>query len=124
MVDISINLVPNPEQDAAARRAALALLTAMYADADEDGLRAVSGVALNDLLGRVVGGIGHVREESVPALTVMLEVVGRQFTAFAAVTAAVAAEAFAAGQRDPHADEPDPGELLRAVSQLIEGLEG
>lgn len=120
MADISIDLAPDPEQDTAARRAALALVTAMHADAADDGLADVTAVALNDLLGRVVGGIGEVREESVAALTSMLHLVGRQYTAFAAVTSAAIAAAFAAGQSDPRAAEPDYGAVLRAAGQTIE----
>lgn len=123
-MDISIGLAPDPEQDTAARRAALALVTAMLADAADDGLADVSAVALNDLLGRVVGGIGEVREESVAALTSMLHLVGRQYTAFAAVTSAAMAAAFAAGQRDGAAAEPDYGALLRETAQVIERFEG
>lgn len=123
MADISIDLVPDPEQDTAARRAALALVTAMHADAQDDGLADVSAVALNDLLGRVVSGIGEVREESVPALTSMLNLVGRQYTAFGAVTSAAIAAAFAAGQRDPQAAEPDYEAVLRAAGQVIEQFE-
>lgn len=123
MVDISIDLVPDPEQDTVARRAALALVTAMHADAQDDGLAHVSAVALNDLLGRVVSGVGEVREESVAALTSMLNLVGRQYTAFAAVTSAAMAAAFAAGQHDPEAAEPDYDAVLRTAGQVIESFE-
>lgn len=120
MTDISIDLAPDPQQDAAARRAALGLLAAGH-DADEAVVHEHSGVALNELLARVVGPV-EVRPESAPALQAMLSTAARQFTAFAAVAYVFAEEAFAAGQREPYADGPDHAQLLTAVSQVLEQL--
>lgn len=123
MPDISIDLRPDPEQDRQARRAALALITATLFDADEGGPgRELSGAALSELIESVVGAVGEVRPESLPALQHMLGVVTRQYSGFAAVGLAVAAEAFAAGQREPEAEEADYESILRGVSSLLETL--
>ena len=122
MAEISIDLVPDPERDAAARRAALALVTAALYDGDGPGTKELSSVALRDLVEDVVGVVGEVREESAPALEAMLSVVSRQYSAFVALTYVVAAEAFAAGQREPNAAGPDLGAVLRAASEAIEAL--
>src|SRR3546814_1240133 len=61
--------------------------------------------------------------DSLAALQQMLGVVSRQYNGFAAVSIAVAAEAFAAGQRDPDAEEADYESILRGVSTLLERSE-
>ncbi len=122
MTEISIDLVPDPRRDAQARRAALALVTATLHDGDDDGVKPLSSAALQDLVEQVVGEIGGVREESRAALQLMLSVVTRQYSAFTAVAYAFAAEAFAAGQRDPDAHEPDLEGLLAGVRRAIEEL--
>lgn len=122
MAEISIDLVPDPERDGAARRAALALVTAALYDGDGPGTKELSSVALRDLVEDVVRVVGEVREESAPALQAMLGVVSRQYSAFVALSYVVAAEAFAAGQREPDAPEPDFGAVLRAASTAMESL--
>lgn len=123
MPDISIDLRPDPEQDRQARRAALALITATLFDADgEAPAHELSGAALSELIENVVGAVGEVRPESLAALQQMLGVVSRQYNGFAAVGIAVAAEAFAAGQRNPDAEEADYESILRGVSSLLETL--
>lgn len=123
MPDISIDLRPDPEQDRQARRAALALITATLFDADESApSHELSGAALSELIENVVGAVGEVRPESLAALQQMLSVVSRQYNGFAAVSIAVAAEAFAAGQREPDAEEADYESILRGVSSLLETL--
>lgn len=123
MPDISIDLRPDPEQDRQARRAALALITATLFDADEDApAHELSGAALSELIENIVGELGEVRPESLAALQHMLGVVSRQYNGFAAVSIAVAAEAFAAGQREPDAEEADYEAILRGVSSLLETL--
>lgn len=117
MTDIAIDLAPDPQQDAAARRAALALLVAGHDD-DEAVVHEHSGVALQELLAQVVGAV-EVRPESAPALQAMLSTAARQFAAFAAVAYVFAEEAFAAGQREPYADGPDHAQLLAAVSEAL-----
>lgn len=124
MANIDIELEPDPERDADARRAALALVTATYYDADpaqEGGVQALSSAALHDLLSRVVGAI-DVRPESAPALSEMLSTAARQFTAFSAVAYAIADQAFLAGQRSPDDAGPDYGQVLRATSELLQQL--
>ena len=122
MPDLRIELAPDPDRDARARRAALALVTAtVYEAAGTEG-QELSAAALNELVERVVGEIGGVREESVDALQQMLGVVARQYSAFAGVAHAIATEAFAAGQQEPEADLPDYEQVLARVSRLIEGL--
>ena len=122
MPDISIDLRPDPEQDRQARRAALALITATLYDADEHAAspHELSGAALSELIESVVGSVGEVRPESLAALQQMLGVVSRQYTGFAAVGLAIAAEAFAAGQREPEAEEADYEAIVRGVSSLLE----
>lgn len=123
MPDISIDIRPDPESDRQARRAALALITATLFDADEDApAHELSGAALSELIENIVGELGEVRPESLAALQHMLGVVSRQYTGFAAVSIAVAAEAFAAGQRQPEAAEADYQAILRGVSSLLETL--
>lgn len=122
MAEISIDLVPDPERDRAARRRALALATAALYDGDGPGNKELSSVALRDLVEDVVGVVGEVREESAPALQAMLSVVSRQYSAFVGLSYVVAAEAFAAGQRDPDAAQPDYGAVLRAASEAMEAL--
>ena len=124
MPDISIDLRPDPEQDRQARRAALALITATLFDADEHAAspHQLSGAALSELIENIVGELGEVRPESLAALQHMLGVVSRQYNGFAAVSIAVAAEAFAAGQREPEAEEADYEAILRGVSTLLETL--
>lgn len=117
MTEISIDLAPDPEQDAQAQRAALGLLTASLYDADEPGVKELAGAALHELLESVVGDLSEVREESKPALQHMLSVVARQHSAFTAVAFALAAEAYTAGQAEPGADEPDWLELLQRVRE-------
>ena len=122
MVDISIELVPDPAKDAQARRAALALVTATLHDPEGPGYKELSSVALHDLVEQVVGEIGEVREESKAALQLMLTAVARQYSAFAGLSYAFAGQAFLAGQREPEAAEPDFPALLNGVSRVIEGL--
>lgn len=124
MVDLRIELGPDPDRDATARRNALALVTATVYEAAGTQGQEMSAAALNELVERVVGEIGEVREESVAALQHMLAVVARQYSAFAGVAHAIAAEAFSAGQQEPDADEPDYEQVLARVSALIEGLPG
>ena len=124
MTDISIDLQPDPVRDAQARRSALALLTATLHDPEGDGFKELSSAALQDLAEQVVAEIGGVREESRPALELMLSVVARQYSAFTSVAYALADEAFAAGQRDPEAEQPDLGALLGGVRRALEGLPG
>ena len=122
MAEISIDLVPDPERDRAARRAALGLVTAALYDAEETGHKELSSAALHDLVSDVVSVIGEVREESAPALQAMLSTVSRQYSAFTSVAYVLAAEAFAAGQRSPGEQEPDYAELLRSASAALEAL--
>ena len=123
MPDISIDLRPDPEQDRAARRAALALVSATLYDADGSGpSHELSGAALSELVENVVGAVGEVRPESLAALQHMLGVVSRQYNGFAAVSLAIAAEAFGAGQRAPEAAEADYESILRGVGALLETL--
>jgi hypothetical protein len=124
MAEITIDLVPDPERDRAARRAALALVTAALYDAEETGHKELSSAALHDLVNDVVEVVGEVREESAPALQAMLGTVSRQYSAFTGVAYVLAAEAFAAGQQSPDAQEPDYPELLRATSEALEALPG
>ena len=123
MANIDINLEPDPQRDAEARRAALALITATYYDAgDDDGsVRELSSVALHDLLSAVVGEI-DVRPESAPALSAMLGTAARQFTAFSAVAYAIADQAFRAGQQAPKAEAPDYEQVLRSTSEVLQQL--
>lgn len=120
MAEISIDLVPDPARDAQARRAALALVTATLYDPEGPGLKELSSVALHDLVEAVVADIGEVREESAGALQLILTAVARQYSAFAGVAYAFAGQAFAAGQRNPQAEEPDYAEVLAYVSRVIE----
>jgi len=122
MVDISIDLVPDPAKDAQARRAALALVTATLHDPEGPGFKELSSVALHNLVEQVVGEIGQVREESREALQLMLTAVARHYSAFAGVSYAFAGEAFLAGQRDPEAQVPDFTAVLGSVGRVIEGL--
>ena len=121
MAELSIDLVPDPERDAQARRAALALVTATLYDPEGPGYKELSSVALHDLIETVVADIGEVREESAEALQLILTAVARQYSAFAGVAYAFAGQAFAAGQRNPQAEEPDYAEVLTHVSQAISG---
>ena len=123
MADIDINLEPSPERDAEARRAALALITATYYDADgaTGAEQELSGVALHALLSTVVGEI-DVRPESAPALSAMLATAARQFTAFSAVAYAIADQAFYAGQQLPDAQGPAYTEILRSTSEVLQRL--
>ena len=122
MANIDINLEPDPHRDAEARRAALALITATYYDAgDEGAVRELSSVALHDLLTAVVGEI-DVRPESAPALSAMLGTAARQFTAFSAVAYAIADQAFRAGQQFPSAEAPDYEQVLRSTSEVLQQL--
>lgn len=120
MTDIAIDLQPDPVQDDLARRAALALIVAGH-DEDEDVVHAQSSAALHELVSLVVGPI-EVRPESAPALSAMLAVAARQFTAFGALAYVIADQAFAAGQRSPAADGPDHGEILVATAEVLERL--
>jgi hypothetical protein len=120
MTDIAIDLLPDPARDTQARRAALSLVTATLYDAEEDEVKELSSAALQDLVEQVVGEIGGVREESKPALQLMLTAVARQYSAFTGVAYAFAAEAFLAGQRDPMAEEPDFADLLSRVRRAVE----
>lgn len=120
MTDIAIDLQPDPVRDAQARRAALALVTAMLYDVDDDGPKQMSSGALQGLVEQVVAEIGGVREESKPALQVMLTAVARQYSAFTGVAYALAAEAFQAGQRAPRDEEPDLDDLLSRVRHGLE----
>lgn len=120
MTDIAIDLAPDPVRDAQARRAALSLLTARVYDAQDGGAAELSSAALHDLVEQVVGEIGGVREESKQALQLMLTAVARQYTAFTGTAFAFAAEAFAAGQRDPRGEEPDWTGLLDRVRAGLE----
>jgi hypothetical protein len=122
MVDIAIDLVPDPPKDAQARRAALALVTATLHDPEGPGFKELSSVALHGLVEQVVGEIGEVREESREALQLMLTSVARHYSAFAGVAYAFAGEAFLAGQREPQAQEPDFAAVLGRVGRVIEGL--
>ena len=120
MAEISIDLVPDPERDKQARRAALALVTATLYDPDGPGFKELSSVALHDLIEAVVADIGEVREESAEALQLILTAVARQYSAFAGVAYAFAGQAFAAGQRNPDAAEPNYSEVLASVSQVLD----
>lgn len=120
MTDIAIDLVPDPDRDAQARRAALALLTATVYDPQGDGPKELSSAALQDLVEQVVGEIGTVRKESEPALQLMLTAVARHYSAFTGLAFAFAAEAYAAGQREPSTDEPDLHALLDRVRTAVE----
>lgn len=120
MTDIAIDLVPDPARDVQARRAALALLTATVYDPQGDGDKELSSVALQDLVEQVVGEVGGVREESKPALQLMLTAVARHYSAFTSLAFAVAAEAYVAGQQDPSSQEPDLGALLDRVRAAVE----
>ena len=120
MTALSIDLVPDPERDAQARRAALALVTATLYDPEGPGLKELSSVALHDLIEAVVADIGGVHAESAEALQLILTTVARQYSAFAGVAYAFAGQAFAAGQRNPDAEQPDYGEVLLAVSQVLD----
>ncbi len=124
MADISIDLVPDPARDVPARTAALSLLTATLYDPQDDGPKELSSAALQDLVEQVVGEIGGVREESKPALQVMLTAVARHYSAFTGLAYALAAEAYAAGQRDPLTEEPDFVELLERVRRGVEDAPG
>lgn len=121
MTDLSIDLVPDPERDAQARRAALSLLTATVYDPQDEGPRELSSAALADLVEQVVAEIGGVREESREALQAMLSVVARQYSAFTTLGLLLAAEGFSAGQRDPLAEEPDYAALLDRLRATVEG---
>ena len=122
MTDLAIDLVPDPERDARARRAALSLLTATLYDPQDDGPRELSSAALQALVEQVVGEIGGVREESRPALQLMLTAVARQYSAFTGLAFALAAEAYVAGQRDRVGEEPDwPGLLDRVRTAVGQG---
>lgn len=121
MTDISIDLLPDPEQDGQARRSALSLLTATLYDPQDEGPRELSSAALADLVEQVVAAIGGVREESREALQAMLSVVARQYSAFTALGLLLAAEGYAAGQRDPLGEEPDYVALLDRVRATVEG---
>ena len=120
MAELSIDLVPDPERDAQARRAALALVTATLYDSDGPGFKELSSVALHDLIEAVVADIGAVHEDSAEAMQLILTAVARQYSAFAGLAYAFAGQAFAAGQRDPGAEEPNYGEVLAAVSQVLD----
>ena len=120
MTELSIDLVPDPDRDARARRAALALLTATFYDPQDDGPKELSSAALQDLVEQVVGEIGGVREESRAALQLMLTAVARQYSAFTALAYEFALEAYAAGQRDPMGEEPDLADLLDRVRAAVE----
>lgn len=120
MTDIAIDLVPDPARDAQARRAALALLTATVYDPQGEGHKELSSTALQDLVEQVVGEIGAVREESKPALQLMLTAVARHYSAFTSLSFAFAAEAYAAGQAEPSAQEPDLHGLLDRVRTAVE----
>lgn len=120
MTDLAIDLVPDPPRDVQARRAALALLTATVHDPQGDGHKELSSAALQDLVEQVVGEIGGVREESKPALQLMLTAVARHYSAFTGLAFALAAEAYAAGQREPLAQEPDLLALLGGVHAAVE----
>lgn len=112
MTEISIDLVPDPDRDAQARRAALALLTATLYDPQDDTHKELSSAALQDLVEQVTAEVGGVREESRAALQAMLAVVARQYSAFTGIALALAATGFAAGQLDPDGEEPDYFALL------------
>jgi len=120
MVEISIDLVPDPAKDGQARRAALALVTATLHDPEGPGFKELSSVALHGLVEQVVAEIGDVREESREALQLMLTAVARQYSAFAGVSYAFAGQAFLAGQREPQAEEPDFAAVLGSVGRVIE----
>lgn len=120
MTDIAIDLAPDPARDASARRAALALLTATVYDPQDDAPKELSSVALQDLVEQVVGEIGGVREESKPALQLMLTAVARHYSAFTGLAFVFAAEAYAAGQRAPMSPEPDLRGLLDRVRATVE----
>lgn len=120
MTDIAIDLLPDPDRDGQARQAALALLTATACDPQDDGPKELSSAALQDLVEQVVGEIGSVREESKPALQLMLTTVARHYSAFTGLAFAFAAEAYAAGQREPSAEEPDLDALLDRVRAAVE----
>ena len=124
MAEISIDLRPDPERDRQARRQALALVTATAYEADQDQtqVQELSSAALRDLIEQVVGDLGEVRPESAAALQHMLGVVARQYSGFAALTYLVAAEAHAAGQREPDAEGLDVEQVLRSVSAHLESL--
>lgn len=120
MVDISIDVVPDPARDAQARRGALALLTAMVYDPEGDGAKDLSSAAMQDLVEQVVAQIGEVREESAAGLRVMLAAVARQYSAFAALAYATAVEAYEAGRRAQDGEELDVPEVLAGVRQAVE----
>jgi hypothetical protein len=120
MTELAIDLLPDPDRDARARRAALALLTATLHDPLDDGPKELSSAALQDLVEQVVGEIGGVREESRAALQLMLTAVARQYSAFTALAYGFALEAYAAGQRDPMGEEPDLADLLDRVRAAVE----
>ena len=124
MADISIDLQPDPESDKQARRQALALVTATAYEADAEPAQVLelSSAALRDLIEQVVGDLNDVRPESAAALQHMLGVVARQYSGFAALTYLVAAEAHAAGQREPDAEGLDVEQVLRSVSAQLESL--
>lgn len=121
MTDIAIDLEPDPRRDAAARRAALALVAAGQ-DEDQEVVHEQSGAVLHDLVSAIVGQV-DVRPESAPALEAMLTTAARQFTAFAALTYVVAQEAFLAGQESPNAPGLDIGALLSGVSDVLGQIE-
>lgn len=124
MAEISIDLQPDPAADRQARRGALALVTATADEVNGDPtqVQELSSAALRDLIEQVVGDLSQVRPESAAALQHMLSVVARQYSGFAAVSYLVAAEAFAAGQREPDAEGLDVEQLLRNVGAQLESL--
>lgn len=122
MTELDIDLQPDPERDARARREALALLAAARDDGDEAAEQEAAGRALQALLEVVVGPV-EVRPESAPALSAMLSSVARQYSAFGAVAHVLAAEAFAAGQADPQAPGPDLDGLLAATGRVLDDLD-
>ena len=120
MVDISIDVLPDPVRDAQARRGALALLTGMVYDPEGDGPKDLSSAALQDLVEQVLVDIGEVREESAAALQLILSAVARQYTAFAAVASYTAVEAYEAGRRARGDGELDLPEVLAGVRQALD----